>query len=180
MGRWNYGMAAARRRHFGGVRKLPRCRYQARYWHAGNDHVAPSTFAAKTDALVWLSAAETDIHRGAWTAPKAGKTTLAEYPTTWLHGRSGLRPVTRSKYGHMLERHVLPVLGRYELATLSPSAVRSWYMAMRQYAVQACVPILTCTTTATTIPSVLLCPIPLWHDAGPSAFQRGQPGLSPR
>jgi integrase len=82
--------------------------------------------------LAWLSAAETDIHRGAWTAPKAGKVTLSEYTHSWLSGRSDLRPVTRAKYEHMLERHVLPTLGAYGLAVLSPSAVRSWYMGMRE------------------------------------------------
>lgn len=54
------------------------------------------------------------------------------YAKAWLDGRSDLRPVTRSKYEHMLERHVLPTLGAYELAALGPSAVRSWYMGMRQ------------------------------------------------
>ena len=53
------------RRHFGSVRKLPSGRYQARYWHAGAECVAPSTFVTKADALAWLAAAETDIHRGA-------------------------------------------------------------------------------------------------------------------
>jgi integrase len=125
-------MSTARRRHFGSVRKLPSGRFQARYWHVGTEHAAPSTFSTKADALAWLSAAETDIHRGAWTAPKAGKETLAEFGRRWLSSRSDLRPVTRSKYEHMLERHVLPVLGQYELAALRPSEVRSWYMAMRE------------------------------------------------
>jgi integrase len=40
--------------------------------------------------------------------------------------------VTRAKYEHMLERHVLPALGGYELAALTPSAVRNWYMGMRR------------------------------------------------
>jgi integrase len=40
--------------------------------------------------------------------------------------------MTRSKYDYMLERHVLPVLGRQELAMLSSSEGRSWYMAMRE------------------------------------------------
>jgi integrase len=125
-------MPAARRRHFGNVRRLPSGRYQARYWHAGADHAAPSTFPTKAGALAWLSAAETDIHRGVWTAPRAGKVTLSGYSATWLAGRTDLRSATRSKYQHMLDRHVLPVLGGHELATLSPSAVRSWYMAMRE------------------------------------------------
>jgi hypothetical protein len=100
-------MPSAQRRHFGSVRKLPSGRYQARYWHLGESPVAPSTFATKADALAWSSGAETDIHRGAWTAPKAGKTSLSEYARGWLGGRSDLRPVRRSKYGHMLERHVI-------------------------------------------------------------------------
>jgi integrase len=125
-------MPTAGRRHFGSVRKLPSGRYQARYWHAGSTHIAPATFTTKADALAWLSAAETDIHRGAWTAPKAGKVTLSEFTQSWLLGRSDIRPVTRAKYEHMLERHVLPTLGAYELAALSPSAVRSWYMGMRE------------------------------------------------
>ncbi len=128
---YRYGMPTTRRRHFGSVRKLPSGRFQARYWHVGLEHLATSTFTTKGDALAWLSAAETDIHRGAWTAPKAGKVTLAEYGRAWLSARSDLRPVTRSKYEHMLERHVLPILGQYELAALRPSDVRSWYMAMR-------------------------------------------------
>ena len=88
-------MPSAHRRHFGSARKLPSGRYQARYKHAGATHVAPGTFTTKSDALAWLSAAETDIHRGAWTAPKAGKITLAVYGKAWLDGRSDLRPVTR-------------------------------------------------------------------------------------
>ena len=65
-------------------------------------------------------------------APAAGKTTLAEYGRSWLAGRSDLRPVTRAKYEHMLERHVLPAFGGYELAALTASAVRNWYMGMRR------------------------------------------------
>jgi hypothetical protein len=61
------------------VRKLPSGRYQARYWHVRAECAAPDTFVTKADALAWLAAAETDIHRGAWVAPSAGKTTLAEY-----------------------------------------------------------------------------------------------------
>ena len=125
-------MATTRRRHFGSVRKLPSGRFQARYWHAGADHAAPSTFSTKADALAWLSATETDIHRGAWVAPNAGKVTLAKYARDWIVGRRDIRPVTRAKYEYMIERHVLPTLGAYELGALSPSAVRSWYMGMRE------------------------------------------------
>jgi hypothetical protein len=61
----------SRRRHFGSVRKLPSGRYQASYWHEGQRHIAPDTYASKTDAQVWLSAKETDINRGRWVDPSA-------------------------------------------------------------------------------------------------------------
>jgi len=32
----------------------------------------------------------------------------------------------------MLDRHVVPVLGKTELAKLTPSMVRAWYMDMRE------------------------------------------------
>ena len=69
--------------------------------------------------------------RGAWVDPVAGQVTLEEWAAKWLNGGTDLRPVTRAKYQHMLDRHVLPVLGPIELAGLTSSAVRSWYMALR-------------------------------------------------
>ena len=56
---------------------------------------------------------------------------LAKWADGWLTCRTDLRPVTWAKYRHMLDRHVLPILGDQELAKLRPSAVRSWYMGMR-------------------------------------------------
>ena len=63
----------ATRRRFGSVRRLPSGRWQARYWDAaGNRLTAPTTFATKTDAQRWLSAAETDMARGDWHDPRLG------------------------------------------------------------------------------------------------------------
>ena len=90
-------MPRARRNHFGGIRKLPSGRYQARYWHAGAHHSAPMTFLTKADALAWLAGTETDIHRGAWVDPAGAQMMVAELATRWLehdpskrrnHGRS--------------------------------------------------------------------------------------------
>ena len=47
-------MPSAHRRHFGSARKLPSGRYQARYKHAGEAHIAPDTFTTKSDALASL------------------------------------------------------------------------------------------------------------------------------
>ena len=119
------------RRHFGTVRKLPSNRWQASYWHEGLRYIAPRTFPSKAGAHAFLAGVEADLSRGAWLDPSHGRVTLAEWSDRWLSGRTDLRPVTRAKYRHMLDRHVLPVLGHHELAKLRPSAVRSWYMDMK-------------------------------------------------
>ena len=62
-----------RKRRFGRVRKLPSGRYQARYpGPDGVDRAAPQTFATKTDADVWLTMKDAEIHRGDWIDPDAG------------------------------------------------------------------------------------------------------------
>lgn len=115
------------RRHFGSVRRLPSGRYQASYWHEAERHAASATFPAKADALAYLSATETDLGRGQWTDPLAGKVTLRSYANDWLAGRSDLRDTTRAKYRYLLDRHILPRLGTTKLSTLAPSQLRSWY-----------------------------------------------------
>lgn len=119
------------RRHFGSVRKLPSGRYQASYWHLAERHLAPEMFVSKSDAQRWLSNIETAIHKGEWIDPGGGRVTLSSWADEWLTSRTDLRPVTRAKYRYMLDRHVLPVLGGYELAKLRPSVVRAWYMDMK-------------------------------------------------
>lgn len=120
------------KRHFGSVRHLPSGRYQASYWHEGTRHIAEQTFPTKGDALAHLSSIETDLHRGAWIDPTAGRITFGEWAQKWLDGRADLRPVTKAKYQHMLDRHVVPVIGPLSLSKVTSSAVRAWYMDMRE------------------------------------------------
>jgi integrase len=120
------------KRHFGSVRRLSSGRYQASYWHEGVRHLAEQTFPTKGDALAHLASIETDLHRGAWIDPSAGKVTFGEWAQSWLDARADLRPVTKAKYQHMLDRHVDPVLGPVRLSRVTPSAVRAWYMDMRE------------------------------------------------
>lgn len=118
------------RRQFGSVRKLSSGRYQARYWHLGERHEADRTFTTLADASAYLSDQESDIRRGTWIDPRAGKTPLCEYAVAWLDGRRDLAPGTRVLYGDLLDLHILPALGRTPLASLTPSQVRSWRSAL--------------------------------------------------
>jgi Phage integrase, N-terminal SAM-like domain len=51
---------------------------------------------------------------------------LDVYGPGWLAERPGLRPKSRQLYEGLLRLHILPTLGRFALAELSPARVRSW------------------------------------------------------
>ena len=46
------------KRTFGSTRKLPSGRYQASYWHDGEQFTGPKTFDTKADANTFLSETE--------------------------------------------------------------------------------------------------------------------------
>jgi hypothetical protein len=83
MGRYPPGTPKASVRPLRLSRKLPSGRYQARYKHEGQVHIAPETFRTRADASAWLSAQETDIHRGEWVDPAAGQVTFCDYAEAW-------------------------------------------------------------------------------------------------
>ena len=116
-------------RSFGTVRQLPSGRWQARYRDPQTNRLvaAPERFATKVDASRWLSAVQTDISRGSWVDPNAGRVSLEDFAARWLSDHPGLRPRTRENYEGMLRLHILPSLREIELARLSPSAVRRWH-----------------------------------------------------
>jgi integrase len=116
-----------RRRHFGSVRKLPSGRYQASYWHEGDRHVAADTFAGKTDAQAWLSAKETDINRGQWVDPGAGKVTFGEFANGWLERQRHLRPRTLELYTYLLRDYLSPTFSKRSLSAITLSEVTAWH-----------------------------------------------------
>ena len=118
------------RTSWGSVRRLPSGRYQARYRVDAATHVAPSTFRTKRDADVFLARVRTDIERGVWVDPEAGKVTVREFATRWLRERPNLRPRTVELYEGELRLHILPALGDLELAQLNSARIRTWHAAM--------------------------------------------------
>ena len=119
------------RRDFGTVRQLPSGRWQARYQHPRTNEriLAPNTFKMKGDATRWLAGIQRDIERGTWIDPEWGEVTLRDYATSWLAQRT-LRPRTVELYQGLLDRYIVPGLGRIALGDLSPREVRSWHVAL--------------------------------------------------
>jgi integrase len=113
------------RRHFGTVRKLPSGRFQASYWHDGARHTAPNTFTAKADALAHLATIETDLRRGAWIDPGAGKVTLTKLAPEWLDANPLKRASSRARDESILRSHVLPVLGSHAIVSVTRRDVQT-------------------------------------------------------
>ena len=114
------------RRHFGYVRKRSSGKWQAVYRIDGRRH-SSGTFSAKGDALAFLATIETDLRRGAWIDPRAGRLTVCAYANGWLDHRPDLAIRTRELYEQLLNNHVFPSMGNTTLAGLTPSTIRGWH-----------------------------------------------------
>ena len=90
-------------------------------------HVAPDTFASKADAQAWLSAKETDINRGQWVDPSAGKVSFGAYATEWADLQRHLRPRTVELYKYLLRDYLLPAFGSQSLSAITVSQVAAWH-----------------------------------------------------
>jgi integrase len=116
-----------RRRRFGTIRKLPSGRFQVRY--PGPDGLvrpADDTFATKTDADTWLTRKEAEILDGDWIDPDAGEILIADYASTWIEERPGLRPKTIANYRSLLRCQITPLLASVTVGELTLARVRRW------------------------------------------------------
>lgn len=119
------------RRRFGRVRQLPSGRWQARYpGPDGQLRTAPTTFARRSDAERFLSEVETDIVRGEWFDPLAGRMALGQYALRWIEERD-LSVRTAELYRGLLKNHITPSIGHLTLADLAPPGIRRWRRMLR-------------------------------------------------
>src|SRR4029450_1309972 len=124
------------RRPFGSLRRLPSGRWQARYRDLkGKSHTAPQTFATRPEAARFLAQVETDLARGEWTDPRAGRVSFAEWAARWQATTTNLRPNTRALHAYLLRRFLLPAFADTALADLDLMAVRSWLASLESEAV---------------------------------------------
>ena len=83
------------------------------------------------DASAFLAVQQSLIIQGKWkptsdAAHDQKPLTLAAYANPWLIDRD-LKPRTRALYRNLLDRRILPALGRKPLAGLTAADIRSWH-----------------------------------------------------
>jgi integrase len=137
-----------RRRGFGRLRRERSGRYSAAY--IGPDlrlHRAPDTFKAKIDAEGWLASERREIDLDQWIPPdrrhrvrvaaESGQT-VGSYATRWLadrrerdpHDPMALRPSSVKDYEILINKHILPSIGKIPFAEIEPSDIEAWYRAL--------------------------------------------------
>jgi integrase len=122
-----------RARSFGTARRLPSGRWHVRYYdQAGVRHTAPRTFPSKADANRYLAQVEADLLRGAWTDPRLARITFGEWVEQWWPTTADLRPGTRTLYGYLLRRFLLPAFATTSIGKLDPLTVRTWLAGLHQ------------------------------------------------
>lgn len=104
-------------------------RYRVR-WRDPSGRPRAHSEHRRVDADRFAATVTTDMLRGAYVAPDAGRVTLADYVEEWLAGYHPPSATTREGVEQRLRRHVLPALGRHQLAALRPSLLRQWLRAL--------------------------------------------------
>jgi integrase len=121
------------RRQFGSVEELPSGRWRVRYRiEDGTFRTAPEPFATKKAAGTWLAGIQTDMAKGTWTDPTAGRETLGEYVAGWLNRKRKVghyRPRTLELVTWQLDKVILPALGKKRLSEIKTPIVRDWLAA---------------------------------------------------
>lgn len=84
------------------------------------------TFVKKADAEAFANSVESDIDRGQYLDPAAGKVTVAAWAKEWLATTRHLKPKTQEGYEGLLRKHIIPRLGARSLASVRPIDVRKF------------------------------------------------------
>jgi integrase len=86
--------------------------------------VASTSFATKGDARAFLASVETDIRRGVWIDPWAGRMSVRELAEEWTASDPTKRESTTAREELTLRLHVFPALGDYRIERVGPQDVQ--------------------------------------------------------
>lgn len=105
-------------------------RWRARYLDP-DGHQRSKMFARKIDAERFLASVTTDMLRGSYVDPSAGKVTFADFAARWLEART-FGESSREATEVRLRVHAYPYLGRRQLRDLRPSVIQAWVRGLQE------------------------------------------------
>ncbi|MDP9334248.1 MAG: N-terminal phage integrase SAM-like domain-containing protein [Actinomycetota bacterium] len=99
--------------------------YVVRY--RGPDRKARTkTFRRRIDATTFLRTIDTDVIRGDYIDPNAGRVTLREFGARWWASSVNLRPSTVARNDATYRNQVLPTFGDLPLSAIDHLSVQEW------------------------------------------------------
>jgi integrase len=99
-------------------------RWRARYLDP-DGRERSRTFARRVDAERFAATVTTDVLRGAYVDPSAGRVTFRDFADSWLAART-FNESSREATEIRLRLHAYPYLGNRELRALRPSVMQAW------------------------------------------------------
>ena len=105
-------------------------RYRALYRRPDKKQTQKRGFTTKKAAELFLATTEVDIAQGRYLDPSRARVTLAEWLTTWLAARGDLRATTRSRVENIIDKHIVPKLGKTPIGDLTRLRVQEWASAL--------------------------------------------------
>jgi integrase len=89
-----------------------------------SDREVSRTFVRRKDADAYAATIEVDKLRGVAIDPRGGRLTVEELAQRWLDSNPAKRPDTRATDEYHLRAHVIPALGKRQIASVTPSHVQ--------------------------------------------------------
>jgi integrase len=116
--------------------KVPTARYGVgkqwvARWRDDAGKQCSKAFRRKSDAELHVAGIATDLARGSYINPNAGRVTLRTYAAQWLKSQT-FSGSTAESVETRLRLHVYPQLGGRELRALRPSVIKSWVAGLGQ------------------------------------------------
>jgi integrase len=106
--------------------KAGKPRFTAMYRDIRGEPRSAGTFSTEKQAERAWQRAEDDMAAGRFGDPRRGRQTLAKYITSEWFPNHVIEATTRESYTYLLDRYIIPGLGRMRLREILPSHVRAW------------------------------------------------------
>jgi site-specific recombinase XerC len=101
------------------IKKRPDGRWRARY-RDPDGHERARHFDRKVDAERWLDQMRSQLVRGEYVDPAAGKVTFSDYVDEWLARKVGVSPRTRVNVEGRIANYARPFFGTMRLGAVRP------------------------------------------------------------